>query len=368
MPETDTQTRSYFCAWHEDGSGHDATALELNEHHTALNRRHENHHENTECDWCYPDHPSADCSCDACYEEYSEPDYDPDYGHDDVNYRDWRAGPHEYEDMDGEYIKATRTVGVEFEMMGYGGARGWESRLPRETGIGTDHCGIEVRTAPAKGEAADRFNRNTLTELLSSGFRSGYEAGLHVHVHFPEGKRSDDYYSSYVTTDQNAKAATLYALWYAVEAVTYRFDPSRRNNTYSEQLYRLRQARIDGVTEALASAARQDGSFYPSSGRYNSLNMNGGYGTVEMRNHGSSENVEHVMAWIAFCQGIVDLSLKLTPIAIMRLAKATSHDARAKLLMEYGRRHGVWTDTAYAAIRRELGLAPARPQRVARAA
>ena len=323
----------------------------------------------TDCAECYPDHPSYDCECDDCYNDrYDEPEDEGDY---DVT--DWTAGLEDDEDVEGTWLKPTRTIGCEFERSSWGN-EAWRSNIPRGVGVGSDHCGPEVRTPPLKGRAADRINERTLRALIDGDTRVASDSGLHVHVHFPEGMQGNYYYSDrrynyntgryeYTRTEDSAAKATafakLYALWYAVEHITYRFDTNRRRNSYSEQFTRNRGHRIDVVDRALTAAVRGE---LPSveTGRYNSMNMSGGYGTVEVRNHGSSNDVTNVMAWLAFCQGMVDLSLKLSPISIRRLATAKSHNDRARLLMRYAKQHNVFTPTAYAAIRKELGLRPAR--------
>jgi hypothetical protein len=363
------------CWFHEDNNAHEATVQERQQHGDELCARHRSC--STGCGYCYPDHPSSACECDDCYESYAEPDYEEE---DDMP--GWDDGPFEGEDTEGEFIKTTRTVGCEFEMETYNAAAGTNERIRSfGSGIGSDHCGVEVRTPPVKGAAADRILAGTLQAMLDGGHRPGSSAGLHVHVHVPEAMQRTSYgpegsfysrtqwgHDGTTYTADNSEAATkfsrLYALWYAVEHVTYRFDPNRRTNSFSSQVYRSRTERIAAVNEALAAATegRVPNVAY---GRYNSMNCNGGYGTVEFRNHGSTSDVPHVMAWVAFLQGVVDLSQKLSFIAIRRLAEAKTHDERARLLMQYGKRHGVWTPTAYAAIRKELGLSAARTRTVA---
>lgn len=319
---------------------------------------------------------SGCCPVEGCdYEEEEDYDYyEPDDEEGDLPMTNWTEGLEDDNDFEGEWIRTTRTVGVEFERASYGNAYLWQNNIPRGVGIGSDHCGPELRTPPLKGQAADRINQRTLVALIEGGTRAGEEAGLHVHVHFPEGMQGDYWYANrrynYNTglyehntlPDSEARAtafARLYALWHAVEHITYRFDPSRRRNSYSEQFTRNRASRIDVVNEALEAAA--DGRLpNVQTGRYNSLNVSGGYGTVEFRNHGSTDDVPHVMAWIAFVQGMVDLSQKLSFITIRRLAYAKTHDERARLLMQAAKRHGVFTPTAYAAIRQALGLSAAR--------
>lgn len=338
---------------------------------------------------------SACCPVENCNEWHDE-DYDDEPEYDDYEEDDdmpgWNRPPNPQDaDIDGRFIRPTRTVGCEFEMeTDYGTDESNERIRSLGAGIGSDHCGVEVRTPPVKGKQADDVLAGILSAMLEGGHRPGRSAGLHVHVHVPEamqprtrdnydGGSSGTWYTrnnwsadgEYRYTADDPTAATafsrLYALWYAAEHITYRFDPTRRRNTYSEQLYRNRQSRIEAVDRALTAAA--EGRLpRVDSGRYNSMNVNGGYGTVEFRNHGSTDDVPHMLAWVAFVQGMVDLSQKVSFITIRRIARAKTHNERARLLMNAARRHGVFTPTAYQAIRNELGLARGKRVQVRRAA
>jgi len=300
-------------------------------------------------DECCPD----GC-CPSCHPECHEEE-------DEVMGRDWVDGPHEGDEVEGEFIRTTRTVGVEYERGSYTGTPGWDDRLLSEVGIGTDHCGIEVRTPPAKGMAADRFTRHTLEELIASGFPTGNDSGLHVHVHFPEALEaaavydysSNDYTRD--TSDQNTALARFLALWAAVECIAFRFAPHRRTSSWSRAWVGNREDRIEKTKRMLAAA--RDGSYIPDLiSHYGSVYCQTRYTTIEFRGHSSTNDVPHVMAWVAFVQGIVDLSTRISYIGIMRLARAKSHDERAELLMRYGQRHSIWTKAATAGIRHELGL------------
>jgi hypothetical protein len=358
--------------------------LQLTEHEQncttcgdAARRRHENQQrraadphlvhqqgQDTDCSECWPYHPSADCECDDCYDNYRSDYGDEEEEYADIMSRSWAPGPHEGDDIDGEFIRAGRTVGVEYERGSSYGRDGWEDRLLPEVGIGSDHCGIEVRTPPAAGLAADRFTEHTLRELIASDFPTGNDSGLHVHVFFPEGYPEGGGFYDEVANRERGRTdqamARFLALWSAIEHVAFEFCPERRRSSWSRQVNRTRAERQEMVNRLLGEA-RTGASPSWAQSRYSSVNANQyGYRTIEFRGHSSTNEVEHVLAWVAFVQGAVELSQKVSYITIRRISDATSHKKRAQLLMQAGKRHGIWTDTAYAAIRQELGLSPAR--------
>lgn len=314
--------------------------------------------------------------CSACY----------GYIHDGRNNRNrnWVYGPFHGDSKRGEFIRTSRTVGVEYEMTGHGRVDG----ILQPVGIGSDPTAdIEVRTPPAKGKAADIFTIHTLDKLVANGWRDGNRAGLHVHVHAPEFAVNDEYgFSSpssdrwhptdgcssrscgfeghYVSTSAEVKTYTpdakkknkararFIALWVASEQVAYKFDPGRRDSEWSRPLTNNRSTRLREVSRALSAARRGEFIDPPNYDRYRSANFQAldRYNTIEFRGHGATTDSAHAVAWVAFVQGMLDLSFRVTVKEIVAINQATTIHRRSELVLAALRKYHCVTAKAGEAI------------------
>jgi len=253
-------------------------------------------------------------------------------------------------------------------------------------GIGSDPTAdIEVRTPPAKGKAADIFTIHTLTKLVENGWRDGHRAGLHVHVHAPEFAVNDEgtpeygerrwssaqgcnsrscTYADHYTRDiatinrtpeakkKNRNRARFIALWVASEQVAYKFDPDRRDSEWSRPLTGNRSTRLHEVSRALSAARKGEFINPPNYDRYRSANFQALslYQTIEFRGHGATTDSAHAAAWVAFVQGMVDLSFRISVKEIVAINQASTLRTRSELVLAALRKYHCVTKKAAAKI------------------
>jgi hypothetical protein len=337
------------------------------------------------CESCYQDNYRYCDRCDNAYhldvlydrngERYCSPCHDEVVGEEEeeeeqqggIFYRRWSPTPIGVNSGDGDWLRDSRTVGIEFEMMGYGDGHG----VPAECGVhGEPSANIEVVTPPLAGQAGEEFVRRTLTALVTSGYHEG-ECGHHTHVAAPEFGQAPDRYG--YNQPPTPAFYRFLNLWVAVEDLAFKFAPGR-DGRWSRAYYRPPDT-LDELwnndqgmymrhpTKAEAMAMLKEGRgplARQARERYVSANMTAlaEHGTVEFRLFPSTNNPDLSLGRAAFAQALIDLALTVTDEQLDMLG-TTNRDDAALLLVTYMDEHNLLRPLARRYIGGVLGV-PAR--------
>lgn len=189
----------------------------------------------------------------------------------------------------------SRRFGVEIEC-GHSNGYRWvlnelrNKKIPHGS-VGCDGSGVEVRTAPLRGEAGFRSLKKLMTHLVNIGCWTAHADGQHIHI------EARDY------RDDPAARARLIESYIANRDNIVKFvDPYRRNYGSCSNLWESRNKKVrPDLLEGL-----KRGETY-SRGDVNLSNLRPNHtGTIEIRLHEGNLDFEKIEAWIRFWIDFLD--------------------------------------------------------------
>lgn len=216
-------------------------------------------------------------------------------------------------DMETDYIKHKRFVGVEIEAEG-GDLFGLNVLLPEQVGISKDGSlnatGIEIQTPPANGIALEQMIKEVCSTLRKKDYRGTVACGLHVHIDA----------TGFIKNKE--KLAQIIKTYYAIEDIIFSvIPPSRWVSHYCQRLCR------DYTYANFTADKGLDESWYKEAdstllrvrktrkydkARYYGLNMHSLAlnGTIEFRYHSGTVNAKRILQWVSFILYTMDYALK----------------------------------------------------------